>query len=126
MSRNINLTYFDNARLRAGSYIGAMNKTSDLIAKLNASHEFNLVGETFRHYKGGIYTVDDLVIDTDDGSVRVLYFRVDGPDFDFDAELGIRFVRPIGEFLGKNEEGKPRFQRVRRVETWVDSEVDSE
>jgi hypothetical protein len=96
-----------------------MSKTADLSAKLESARELDLVGNTFRHYKGGVYTVDDLVIDTDDGSVRVLYYRVAGPDFNLEAELDIRFVRPIGEFVGLHE-GKPRFQRVRRVETWVD------
>ena len=99
-----------------------MSKTAELNSKLQAAEDLDLRFATFRHYKGGIYTVEDFVVDTDDGSLRVLYFRVGGPDYDADAEVGIRFVRPIGEFLGMNEDGVPRFQRVRRVETWVDDE----
>ena len=89
-----------------------MSKTADLAVKLAAASAMGLRYNYFRHYKGGIYTVHGFVIDTDDGSVRVLYYRIGGPDYDAKAESGIRFVRPLVEFMGKLEDGSQRFERV--------------
>lgn len=83
-----------------------MSRTAALLDRLKLAKTQNLVGNTFKHYKGGIYTVTGLCIDTDDGEVRVLYHRVGGPEFDAIAEDGISFVRPLAEF------NPDRFQRI--------------
>lgn len=108
------------------------SKTKALLDKLNAAKALDLQYKTFKHYGGGVYIVDGFVIDTDDGEVRVLYSRVGGPDFDAAVEMEIQFVRPLAEFIGEVtlvEDDKsttgPRFQRARRVESWVvDGEAD--
>lgn len=56
------------------------------------------VGEIYRHYKGGIYIVTCLTLDTDTGGIRVSYARIGGPDFDAVAENGITFSRRIEEW----------------------------
>jgi hypothetical protein len=60
----------------------------------------------FQHYKGGVYQVDRLTIDTDTATLRVTYHRIDGPNFDAEAEEGITFDRRIEEFEA------PRFVRI--------------
>lgn len=95
-----------------------MSKTADLQTKLDAAFGHELVGNTFKHYKGGIYVVDGFVIDTDDGNVRVLYTRVDGPGFDEFEEMGIQFARPLAQWFDEVD-GQPRFHRVELVKSWV-------
>lgn len=64
------------------------------------------IGEIFRHYKGGVYVVTGLTLDTDTSTIRVSYMRVDGPGFDPVAENGIVFSRRIEEWT------HDRFTRV--------------
>lgn len=75
------------------------------MAKLSTSEMRNLfrnssvkVGEIYQHYKGGIYLVTCLTLDTDTGGIRVSYARIGGPDFDAVAESGITFSRRIEEW----------------------------
>jgi hypothetical protein len=56
------------------------------------------VGEIYQHYKGGIYVVTCLTLDTDTGNLRVSYARIGGPNFDAVAENGITFSRRIEEW----------------------------
>lgn len=56
------------------------------------------VGEIYKHYKGGIYVVTCLALDTDTSTLRVSYVRIGGPNFDAVAENGITFSRRIEEW----------------------------
>lgn len=56
-------------------------------------------GMVFNHHKGGIYQVRELTIDTDNGALRVSYFRIGGPNYDEYAEAGIIFSRRIEEWV---------------------------
>jgi hypothetical protein len=56
------------------------------------------VGEIYQHYKGGIYVVTCLTLDTDTSALRVSYARIGGPNFDSVAESGITFSRRIEEW----------------------------
>jgi hypothetical protein len=62
-------------------------------------------GMLFRHYKGGLYRILKISIDTDTSKARVVYERIDGPGFDAEAEAGITFDRRIEEWE------EPRFIR---------------
>jgi len=55
-------------------------------------------GTCWQHKKGGMYRVDYFDIDADDGGLRVVYKRVDGPGFDAKAESSIFFSRRIEEW----------------------------
>lgn len=100
-----------------------MKSTSEQLAKAISEIQKHIPpGSVWKHYKGGVYRVNDHVIDTDDGKVRVLYFRIAGPDFSPMHESAIAFVRPAEEWFTDAEvEPKvfvPRFQKVHRVERW--------
>lgn len=88
-----------------------MSKTQACQDALTSAKEKIKFGSTWTHYKGGIYRVIGHIIDTDDGQVRIHYYRVGGPEFDKVAESGVTFVRKLDEFLGENEDGVARFQR---------------
>mgnify|MGYP002627349219 CR=1 FL=1 len=47
------------------------------------------IGSKYRHYKGGVYTVDNIAIDTDTGFVVVVYHN----------EINEYFVRRASEWL---------------------------
>jgi hypothetical protein len=64
-----------------------------------AEEEIYRKGRHWKHYKGGVYCVDGIAIDTDNGLPRVLYHRVDGPDFNPFVEANIYFVRPLSEWF---------------------------
>ena len=96
-------------------------KTAELQKKIEDGWKLFNGEMMWLHYRGGIYYVQSLVIDTDDGELRVLYSRMDGPDFDESAEIGISFVRPLREWFDEVDvDGKmtPRFIAVHRVERW--------
>lgn len=63
-------------------------------------------GEIFKHYKGGIYVVTGLALDTDTSDIRVNYHRIDGPSFDAISEQGITFSRRLEEWT------EDRFVRI--------------
>lgn len=60
----------------------------------------------WKHKKGGEYQVLGHEIDTDDGTIRIRYERVGGPNFDAEAEAGIHFSRPYHEWT------EDRFQLI--------------
>ena len=55
-------------------------------------------GSCWDHRKGGRYVVIGHALDTDDGTARVIYKRVGGPEFNLHAESGIAFARPLSEW----------------------------
>jgi hypothetical protein len=73
-----------------------------------------LTAKTYQHYKGGIYLIEGLAIDTDDGEVRVTYQRVDGPGFNAQREAGVLYSRPFAEWFDViPETGAARFRAVK-------------
>lgn len=80
--------------------------TTQEMQALRASRPDIAPGMVFEHYKGGVYQVIKLTIDTDTANLRVVYKRIDGPDFDAVAEEGIEFDRRIEEWEA------PRFIRI--------------
>jgi hypothetical protein len=83
---------------------------------------------TWKHYKGGIYTVKGFAIDTTTGEVSVIYNRQDGnPVY---QEGHIDFVRPYKEWFEDVEVQPkvfiPRFRRVRQIPQWMtDDEIEN-
>lgn len=75
-----------------------MSSTQELQAALTACNEVAPAHSRWRHKKGGEYQVMGSVIDADDGTARVLYARIGGPEFNGPAEYGIYFVRPVAEW----------------------------
>lgn len=56
-----------------------------------------VIGDTFRHWKGGLYRVSGLVRSSDDPDrLDVLY----DPLYDVDSWDGIPWRRPVDEFFG--------------------------
>lgn len=94
----------------------------DTLATLIAARGAVRPGSTWKHYKGGIYEVVDLAIDTVDGSVRVTYQRIEGPDYHPLSEPGIFYSRPLSEWFDKisvqqgdgsiPDDVEPRFKEV--------------
>ena len=56
------------------------------------------IGQVYQHYKGGVYIVTALTLDTDTAGLRVSYVRIDGPGYDATAEAGIIFSRRLEEW----------------------------
>jgi hypothetical protein len=115
-----------------GMIIAGKSKTQEFREKLKKAIIDIGRGSIWRHYKGGVYMVDDFAIDTDDTSVRVLYHRIDGPDYGM-SESDIRFARPLEEWFDKVEVPerdvqfeetdmveKSRFIRVHQEKVWVE------
>lgn len=50
-----------------------------------------MVGKTFRHFKGGLYTVVDVAVHSESADVLVIYRSVD--------DLSMVWARPISMFL---------------------------
>lgn len=100
----------------------ATKESRELLNDINEAVRHIPPGSTWKHYKGGIYRINDFVVDTDDGSIRVLYNRLAGPNFDIAIDPAITYARPFKEWFEDVEsEPKtfiPRFERVQRVERW--------
>jgi hypothetical protein len=87
-------------------------------------------GSTWRHYKGGVYVVDYIGIDTTAGDAVVIYHRIDGPDYNHSIEQDLIFSRPVSEWfddvvvreLNDEDLTVKRFVKVRRVEVWQEIE----
>ena len=56
------------------------------------------IGQIYQHYKGGVYLVTGITLDTDTSGLRISYMRIDGPDYNAVAENGIVFSRRIEEW----------------------------
>jgi len=76
---------------------------------------------TWRHYKGGVYSVIGVCFDANADEVAISYKRIDGPDFDIFAEDYIEFTRTVSDWNKPTADGQPRFVEVRKVTTeeWV-------
>ena len=66
------------------------------------------VGQTWRHYKGTLYKVEDLLVDCDTNEIILAYTTADL----WEAST-IKFARPLSEWLEVVEPGIQRFCRVR-------------
>jgi hypothetical protein len=74
--------------------------TVEIQEKLKAARDqlYN-IAKIWKHYKGGVYRVDDVVFDTAIDDVSILYFRIGGPGFDASLEGDILFARPLNEWF---------------------------
>ena len=63
----------------------------------------------YRHYKGGLYKVLDVIFDATQDKVAYVYQRIDGPDFDAALEAGIVFTRTAEDWFSTTNQGEPRF-----------------
>lgn len=102
-------------------------KSAELSAWIHEIETTMFQHKIWKHYKGGIYKILGLTVDTNDGTLRVHYKRIDGPDFDPGIELNITYVRPMTEWfedvLLTDETtfyswAVKRFTKVRKVEEW--------
>lgn len=79
------------------------DRTRQAQATIKAAKSMFFVNDGFhkvwKHYKGGVYTVDGFDLDTDDGTARVRYHRIAGPDFDHLTEAGLTYSRPVAEWF---------------------------
>ena len=98
-----------------------MEKTEDLHKKIDDANMRLHANTTWRHYKGGIYSVKGFAIDTDNGEVRVLYNRLNGDPHIMDSR--IIYARPFKEWFEDVEPEPgvfiPRFKRIRKAEAWI-------
>jgi hypothetical protein len=102
-----------------------MSSKTDLAGrKIYQALQYVEYGSIWRHYKGGIYQVDDLAINTTTGDVDVVYSRIDGPDFDRELERDLSYSRPFAEWFDNiiigNNDTTERFVRVKKVRVWQD------
>lgn len=68
--------------------------------------------QLWRHYKGTIYEVKDVVIDCNTNEPVIVYWPYDQVEF-------VKFSRPLAEWLSETEDGQPRFSRVRKREMYL-------
>ena len=61
---------------------------------LNEARKAIPVGSVWLHKKGGTYMVIGAGYDTENGRANIHYYRIAGPDFNEQAEIGIVFDRP--------------------------------
>lgn len=66
------------------------------------------VGQIWRHYKGSIYKVEDLLVDCNTNEITVVYTSADPWEVS-----SVKFSRLITEWLEEAEPGIQRFSRVR-------------
>ncbi len=84
-----------------------MKKTYEQIFDMLGSSPIR-VGQTWRHYKGTLYKVEDLLVDCDTNEIILAYTNADP----WEAST-IKFARPLSEWLEEVEPGIQRFCRVR-------------
>ena len=71
--------------------------------------------QTWRHYKGGLYRVEELLIDCNTNEIIIGYTSLD-----WESGLeSFRFTRPLSEWFDEVEPGIQRFSRVRNVSVYV-------
>lgn len=105
-----------------------MSKTDEYNDKLNRARKLYQKGDTYRHYKGGVYQVVGHVIFKGDKSVHVRVSRIDGPEFIPWTESDIEFTVPIGAmsetFIDEADSEKLKYVRVRKRQytQWDDAE----
>jgi hypothetical protein len=101
------------------------SKTTEAREKIRVAELSIHSGSFWKHYKGGVYQIDLIALDTTNGEACVLYQRVDGPDFDSVKEADIYYSRPFSEWFDTIEvdmDGTTytlqRFVEVKRVKRW--------
>ena len=68
-----------------------------------------LIGHKFKHFKGNIYIVKDITLDTESEEIRVIYYDITKPD--------IKWDRPYSMFSPKVDVKKyPDVKQVYRFE----------
>lgn len=50
---------------------------------------------TWKHKKGGTYTVVGHALHTETGTAMIVYKRIAGPDFDSEGERDVHYARPV-------------------------------
>lgn len=107
------------------------SKTEEFKGKLeHARAVLNLKrSSTFQHYKGGVYVVDDVVINTDTLEPDVVYHRISGDGFNQFDELEIKYSRPLKQWFERvdnrdTNDAVTRFIHVKLVHKpmWVEVE----
>jgi hypothetical protein len=65
-----------------------------------------VIGEFYRHWKGGLYQLIDIVRDSDDCSIEIVIYEQLGPS---DFTVGQRWARRKDEFTDIHPSGNKRF-----------------
>ena len=63
------------------------------------------IGDIYKHFKGNVYIVVDLTVDSDSLQTRVTYKRKDN-------NSDTRWSRPLNEFIGYKNNAK-RFEKIK-------------
>jgi len=63
----------------------------------------------YRHYKGGLYKVLDVIFDATQSKPAYVYRRIDGPDFNEALEASIVFTRTVDDWFSTTDSGESRF-----------------
>lgn len=71
-------------------------------------------GQIWRHYKGGTYHIEDLLVDCNTNEIDVVY-TIHDP---FET-TSIKFTRPLSEWFDEVTPGIQRFDRLRNRTFWV-------
>jgi len=80
-----------------------MKDLRELMNTIEKAKEKVLIGEKYKHYKGGVYTILDIVLFEHDADAMVIYQDAVHPD--------LKWGRKLSEFLEKIEDS-PRFEHV--------------
>jgi hypothetical protein len=62
------------------------------------------IGATYRHFKGGLYRVENIAHDSANITNLVVVYRA--------MATGLLWVRPLNEFDGRTGDGIQRFEKV--------------
>lgn len=75
-----------------------------------------MVGNTYRHFKGNEYVVDDIGVDSEDNKLLVVYHAVD--------DQTLVWIRPLNIFLSDVDHDKyPDVKQLKRFELVVKHET---
>jgi hypothetical protein len=69
-------------------------------------------GNYYRHYKGGLYYVNDVVVDEESGRLRVEYRSMDKRTASGEWYKWSRFLDVFTEHVSVDDEMIPRFKKV--------------
>lgn len=90
-----------------------MNKVIEVQKEID-SIKSQVVGFTYRHFKGGIYIVTDVAVNTETLELEVIYKPVNAP--------GLVWCRPLSMFLSEVDKEKHpyttqkmRFERLKSI-----------
>lgn len=90
-----------------------MNKAIEVQKEID-SIKSQVVGFTYRHFKGGIYIVTDVAVNTETLELEVIYKSVNAP--------GLVWCRPLSMFLSEVDKEKHpyatqkmRFEKIKSI-----------